>query len=195
MVIDENINDNQDKVVNEDSKTYQIFIIGEVNAEMSKEIIRTLFEIDWKQDNVTNLNVYISSEGGFLSDCFAMIDAFQFIKDTFNVHISTFGLGECASAGFFLFLLGDTRILFPNCVVFVHEHLTVSSESTYSDIKRENKHSKTLYEMYVKYTSIRLGLSTTKIKNLLKRNRYLTCAELSKFNIITHKCNEIELDV
>ena len=191
---EDRINENT-KIINEGNiKTKQLFIIGEINENVSRDIIRELFETDWQKENINNLSIYIASEGGYLKDCFAMIDAIQFIRDTFGVHISTFGLGECASAGFFLFLIGDLRVLFPSCKIFVHEHITMTSEKTYSDTKKEGKDAKALYEMYVEFTAGRLGISPTRVKNLLKKNRYLTSTELAKFNIITpeesNKTNE-----
>jgi len=182
---EERLNEDTKVITDGELKTKQLYIIGEINEERSKDIIKALFETDWKGSGINNLSIYISSEGGYLIDCFAMIDAIQFIRDTFDVHVSTFGLGECTSAGFFLFLLGDLRVLFPNCKVFVHEHISMLGESSYDDTKREIKDQKMVYDMYVEYSSKRLGISKTRVKTLLKKNRYLTQKELEKFNIIT----------
>lgn len=192
MAEEERINEKTRVIIDGELKTKQLYIIGEINEDVSRDIIKALFETDWKAEGINNLSIYITSEGGYLKDCFAMIDAIQFIRDTFNVHISTFGLGECASAGFFLFLVGDLRVLFPSCKVFVHEHITITSESTYSDTKREGRDAKALYEMYVDYTAARLGISATRAKNLLKKNRYLTPTELLKFKVITPEPEESE---
>jgi len=192
MAEEERINESTKIITDGDLKTKQLYIIGEINEELSRDIIKALFETDWKTEGINNLSIYISSEGGYLKDCFAMTDAIQFIRDSFDVHISTFGLGECASAGFFLFLIGDLRVLFPSCKVFVHEHITIATESTYSDTKREGRDAKTLYDMYVEYTAKRLGISATRAKNLLKKNRYLTPTELVKFKVITPEPEESE---
>ncbi len=180
---------NEDTTVIEDGdiKTKQLYIIGEINEEVSRDVIKALFETDWQKEKINNLSIYIASEGGYLKDCFAIIDAIQFIRDTFDVHVSTFGLGECASAGFFLFLIGDLRVLFPSCKIFVHEHITTTGESSYSDTMKERKDAKAVYEMYVNFTAKRLGISPTRVKNLLKKNRYLTPTELVKFNVITQE--------
>jgi len=192
MAEEARVNEGTKVIIDGELKTKQLYIIGEINEEVSRDIIKALFETDWKAEGINNLSIYISSEGGYLKDCFAMIDAIQFIRDTFDVHISTFGLGECASAGFFLFLVGDLRVLFPSCKVFAHEHITITSESTYSDTKREGRDAKALYEMYVDYTVTRLGISATRAKNLLKKNRYLTPTELLKFKVITPEPEESE---
>jgi ATP-dependent protease ClpP protease subunit len=173
-----------------DSKVKQLYVIGEINEEISKDVIKTLFETDWKKEGYDTLSIYITSEGGYLKDCFAIIDAIMFVREAFNIHVCTFGLGECASAGFFIFLTGDTRILFPRCNVFVHEHITMFSESTYSQTKKEGKDAKMLYDTYLRFTADRLGTSITKAKNLLKKNSYLTASELTKFKIVTAEQNE-----
>jgi ATP-dependent protease ClpP protease subunit len=185
MAEEERFNENTKVITDGNIKTKQIYIIGEINEERSQDVIKSIFETDWKGEGINNLSIYISSEGGFLIDCFAMIDAIQFVRDSFDVHISTFGLGECTSAGFFLFLLGDLRVIFPSCKIYVHEHISMLGESSYDDTKREIKDQKMVYDMYVEYTSKQLGISKARVKTLLKKNRYLTQKELEKFNIIT----------
>lgn len=171
-----------------DQQAKAIFIVGEVDDTMCLSILQTLIETNWKE--YSELTIYISSEGGSLPACFAMIDAINFVREAFNIHVTTFGLGEAASAGFFLLLTGDNRALFPNCMVFVHEHLTIGDGTTsYSDRKREDKDQDKIYAMYIDYTARRLGISTRKVKTLLKKNRYLKPSELISYNIIT-KNNE-----
>ena len=114
-----------------------------------------------------------------------MIDAVNFVRETFGIKVTTFGLGEVASSGFFLFLLGDTRVLFPNCRAFVHEHIAPIGEQTYGERKRDDKDQKVLYTMYVDYCANRLQISNTKVRNLLKKNRFLTNKELVTYGIIT----------
>lgn len=174
-----------DVKVDGDTKTKQLYIIGEINEEVSKIVLRTCFDTDWDKEGITNLNVYIASEGGYLKDCFAMIDAFDFVRETFGITITTFGLGEVASSGFFLFLAGDIRIMFPNCKAFVHEHIAPMGEQTYGERKRDDKDQKVLYDMYVQYCARRMEISPTKTKNLLKKNRFLTAKELVSYNVIT----------
>jgi ATP-dependent protease ClpP protease subunit len=167
-------------------KAKALFIVGEVNEQMGLEVLKTIFETDWKNDGYSELTIYISSEGGSLPSCFAMIDAINFVKEAFGVHVTTFGLGEAASAGFFLLLTGDTRAIFPNCMVFVHEHLTIAADAkSYSEIKKEDKDQDKIYSMYIEFTAQMLKISPRKVKALLKKNRYLTLKELKQYNIIT----------
>lgn len=170
----------------ESKKAKALFLVGNVDNDMCSEVLKTIFETDWKGEEIKELTIYISSEGGSLPNCFAMIDAILFVKSAFGIHVTTFGLGEAASAGFFLLLTGDSRALFPNCMVFVHEHLTLGTDATsYSDRKKEDKDQDHIYDMYIEYTAERLGITTGKVKRLLKKNRYLRESELITYNIIT----------
>ena len=175
-------------------KAKALFIVGEVNDVMCSEVLKVIFQTDWAGDKISELTIYISSEGGSLPACFAIIDAIDFVRDTFGVHVTTFGLGETASAGFFLLINGDTRALFPNCMVFVHEHLTIdqSPSTSYSDRKRVDNDQDMIYAMYIDYTAKRLGITPTRVRGLLKKNRYLKKSELLNYNIITQDLKEDE---
>lgn len=169
-----------------DNEFIILLAIGEVNETMSKDIISEVLQTDWEK--IKQVHLYISSEGGYLHDCFSIIDTLEILRACYKFNIVTFGLGEIASAGLFLFMLGDKRILYPSCRVFVHEHITVSSEQTYSERLRADKGEETLvYNNYVDYTSRKLGLSKTKTKTLLKKNKWLTEKEIKNFNITTEE--------
>lgn len=161
-----------------------LYVVGEVNENMSSDVIKEIIESDWSEDNIKELHIYICSEGGYLRDCFAIIDLIQQIREQFGITIRTYGLGEVVSAGFFIFLLGDERHLFPSCRVFVHEHITEGAEQTYGErIKADKTEEREVYENYARYTSERLGLSLRKAKNLLKKNKWLTKQEVKSYNI------------
>lgn len=172
-------------------KTKNIYLIGEVNEDMNREIIEELTSINY--DNVDTLNIYISSSGGLLHDCFSMIDMFLFIKEAANCTINTFGLGCIASAGFFLFLLGDNRYLFPNCRVFVHEHISLGEEGKpYTKKLADLSEDKRLYKMYTTYVHDRLGVTINKAQTLLKKDSWLSDKEIIEFNINTGEIYEDE---
>lgn len=158
-----------------------MFIIGEVESELTSEIIKGLMCSDLFE--LEQLNIYIKSEGGLLSDCFALIDIFLYLKKKYNVKLKTFGMGEISSAGFFIFIVGDEKILFDNCRVFVHEHIVNGDESTYNDKLKDAIEEKELYNRYVKYTSKMLNITLTKAKELLKKNAFLTNKELKGIKI------------
>lgn len=168
-----------------------IHVIGEVNENTTENITKELIETNWKEDNIKELHIYICSEGGYLRDCFAIIDLIEDIREKDDIIIRTYGLGEVASAGFFIFLLGDERILYPSCRVFVHEHITIGDEKTYGErIKADKTEEKEVYDNYVNFTAERLNITNTKAKNLLRKNKWLTKKEVKNYNIHRKLDNE-----
>ena len=113
------------------------------------------------------------------------------LKKQFNVTIYTYGLGELASGGFFLFLLGDHRYIFPSCRVFVHEHITLNDDyRTYGQRLRDDKTiEKELYEMYLSYTVNQLGITKKRTSSLLAKNKWLSTSEIKDYNILGDNTN------
>jgi ATP-dependent protease ClpP protease subunit len=167
--------------INPDKKI--IYIIGEIDQEVANSTITSLLDTNWEK--VKEIHLYITSQGGYLYDCFAIIDLLLHIKNKYNIKIYTYGLGEVASAGFFIFVAGDERIIFPSCRVFVHTHITINNApETYQDrIKADKNEEKEIYDNYVKYTAKRLSLSIAKSKNLLKKSKWLSKKEIKDYNI------------
>ncbi len=163
-----------------------IYVFGEISESTSSCIIPDLAETDFKTDKIKQLHIYICSEGGYLSHSFAIIDFITKLKKKYKFTIHTHAMGEIASGAFFLFLLGDKKILYPSCRIYVHEHSTINEEpKTYSiRIKEDKTSEKLLYEMYLKYTSTQLNLSRRKAKLLLKRNAWLSSGDIKRFNIL-----------
>jgi len=167
----------------------EILVIGEFEYELTRGVINELLSINWKKQK--KLTLYICSDGGTLRDCFAIIDIVNRIKETFNVKVTTIGLGEVASAGFFTLLLGDKRILAENARIYVHEHM-VSEEptQTYNErVKILKTSEKKVYEMYLKYTRERLKITEKQAKKLLKKNKWLTSEEIKQYNIAERDIN------
>jgi len=159
-----------------------IYIIGEINECVANETVTALLETKW--DSIKELHLYITSQGGYLADCFAIIDLILHIKDKYGVKVFTYGLGEIASAGFFIFICGDERLIFPSCRIFVHTHITVGDERTFIErIKADKTEEKEVYDNYIKYTAKQLGLSIVKAKNLLKKSKWLTRKEAKDYNV------------
>jgi ATP-dependent protease ClpP protease subunit len=173
------------------SQIKRLFLIGEVTSEMSKLAISELLETPWKKENIKELHVIINSEGGFITDCFAIIDVIELLKKQFSLRVTTMGTGMIASAGFFLFLLGDVRVLTQNCRIFVHEHMAIEeTEKTYSERLRSDKtDQKDTYETYLNYTMRRLNLPKRKARLLLRKNKWLNIKEMTTFGIIIGDIN------
>lgn len=177
---------------NKSQLEHNLNLIGSIDENMLKSVINGLNEIEDMGD-VKVLNIFISSQGGSLHDCFAMIDVIEYLKDRFNFEINTFGLGLVASGGFFLFLLGDNRCSFPSCRFYVHEHVCVDEEELpYSKKIMREKEDKVLNKMYVHYVARRLNISDQKARALLRKDAWLTAKDLAKYGVVN---GELKPDV
>jgi len=162
-----------------------IFLIGDIEDKLVHDTLTSLWD-DPNVSKIKKLNILIETIGGDLHCCFALLDSIQYLKAQFGFTINTFGLGKVASAGFFLFLLGDYRVLFPSTRVFVHEHMTINDEtSTYSIKMKEFQEDKAIHDIYCAYVMNQLNLTSAQAKKLLRKNKWLTNKEIEKFNIIT----------
>jgi len=161
-----------------------IMIIGEITSKLSKDIFASLLD-DIEISKVDELNLFINTPGGSLHDCFGILDVIEYQKNSIGYTVNSFGIGEVVSAGFFLFLVGDNRILFPRCRVYVHEHWSEDDGSEYHEKKKDIKEDDKLNKMYVKYTSERLGISIQRVRRLIRSARWLSDNDINKYNIIT----------
>jgi len=169
-------------VINAKPETKTIYIIGEINECVANETVTALLETDW--DEVKEIHLYITSQGGYLTYCFTIIDLIMYIKEKHGVKVTTYGLGEIASAGFFIFICGDIRKIFPSCRIFVHTHITVGDERTYDQrLIADKTEEKEIYDNYSKYTAAQLNIPIKKAKSLLKKSKWLNRKEAKDYNI------------
>jgi ATP-dependent protease ClpP protease subunit len=163
-----------------------LFLIGDIEDKLLKETLINLWDdINIIEKKVKLLNIFIQTDGGDLHSCFALLDAIEYLKEQTGFKINTFGIGKVVSAGFFLFLLGDYRVLFPSTRMYVHEHLVIGDEcSPFSERIKSLEEDKAVYDIYLNYTKRRLGIGEKRVKALLKKNKWLTRKEIIKYNII-----------
>lgn len=165
------------------SKINKLLVIGDINEKLARNVIRELVTTNWNEHD--RIDMYITSEGGYLNYCFSIIDTITLLQNILNIKVNTIGLGEASSAAFFLLLLGDNRYVSPRCRIYVHEHITSAAEESYQERTNSQKEDKYLHAMYVNYTSDRLKISNVRAGNLLKKNRWLTDKEIDNYNIRT----------
>jgi len=166
--------------------TQDIYIFDELTQTDAGNIISDLVKLDL--NNVTNINIYMCCCGGDLYGCFAILTYITEIRKKYGIHVTTYGMGQVASAGFFLFLLGDTRILYPMTRVFVHEHINYEEqEMTHSERKVAGKEDDIVHRMYVDFISERLNMPNKDIVELLQKNKNLSDSEIKNYNVTTQE--------
>lgn len=166
-----------------------IYIIGDIDEQTNEKVISKLLEDDIDKNSV--INIFISSGGGNLYDCLAMIDLIEYQKEHIGYTVNTYGLGEVCSGGFFMLLLGDNRMLFPKCRVYVHEHIVLGEEEApFSKKIKSLKEEYILNKIYVQFVADCLDISFDNAKKLLKKDKWLSNKEIDEFNIVTEGDHE-----
>lgn len=97
-----------------------IVLSDEVNSQTASLVVAQLLFLEG-QDNEKDINLYINSPGGSVTDGMAIYDTMQYIK----CDVSTICIGMAASMGAFLLSSGANgkRICLPNAEVMIHQPL------------------------------------------------------------------------
>ena len=97
-----------------------IVLSDEVNSQTDSLVVAQLLFLEG-QDNEKDINLYINSPGGSVTDGMAIYDTMQYIK----CDVSTICIGMAASMGAFLLSSGakGKRICLPNAEVMIHQPL------------------------------------------------------------------------
>jgi ATP-dependent Clp protease protease subunit len=168
----------------EKRKKYNLLIVGEIDDSSTKDVINLFLENDITDKS--DIDIYISSPGGDLHSCFAMIDFIEGKKQELGFNIRTHGLGEVCSGGFFMFLLGDKRIAYPKTRMYVHEHVVEDGGGEpYTKKMKSFKEERILNKLYVEFVADRLDIPFNSAKSLVQKDKWLTDKEITEYNILS----------
>ncbi|CAB3976388.1 ATP-dependent Clp endopeptidase proteolytic subunit ClpP [Candidatus Azoamicus ciliaticola] len=108
-----------------------IFIVGEINDEISSLIVSQLLFLESENQN-KDIAIYINSPGGSVMAGLSIYDTMQFIKP----EISTISIGQACSMAALLLSAGNKnkRYALPNSRIMIHQPLGSYSGQA-SDIK------------------------------------------------------------
>ena len=95
-------------------------LFGEVDDKISQHLVESIIAYNLtKQHKLKHLTLLVNSEGGDLSEAFAIIDTMNSSK----LPIHTIALGQISSAGLIIFMNGQVgqRVLRPNVSIMSHQ--------------------------------------------------------------------------
>jgi ATP-dependent Clp protease protease subunit len=156
-----------------------IIINGEINNEVANSVVAQLLFLD--SLNNEDINMYINSPGGSVTDGMAIYDTMNFI----NSDISTIGIGLCASMGAFLLSSGTKgkRFALPNSEVMIHQPLGgVQGQATEIKIAAER-----ILRIRNKMNVMLSEMTNNDIKTIEKdteRDNFMTSDEALNYGII-----------
>ena len=157
-----------------------IFLGEEVNATTSGLIVAQMLYLE-SQDPDKDIQFYINSPGGSVTDGMAIYDTMQYIK----CDVSTICIGMAASMGAFLLSSGTKgkRIALPNAEIMIHQ----PSAGTQGQITDMAIHLKRLEVIKKRMNTIlaeNTGRTIEEVTAACERDNFMSAEEAKDFGLI-----------
>ena len=160
-----------------------IFLAEDVNPASASLVVAQLLFLE-SEDPDKEINLYINSPGGSITDGMAIVDTINYIK----CPVSTICVGMAASMGAVLLASGakGKRYATPNAEILIHQPLIggggLSGQTT--EIKIHADHMVKTREKLNKLLSERTGQSLETIEKDTERDNYMTAQEALEYGLI-----------
>ena len=160
-----------------------IFLGEDVNPTTSSLIIAQLLFLE-SEDPDKDINLYINSPGGSITDGMGIIDTMNYIK----CPVSTICIGMAASMGAALLAAGEKgkRFATPNAEILIHQPLIggngIAGQTT--EIKIQADHMIKTREKLNKLLSDKTGQSIETIERDTERDKWMTAEEALEYGLI-----------
>ena len=162
----------------------RIIILSEdVNAASASIVVAELLFLE-AQDPDKDIQFYINSPGGSITDGMAIYDTMQYIK----CDVSTICVGMAASMGAFLLAAGTKgkRLALPNSEILIHQPLIggggISGQTT--DVKIHADHLVYTRDKMNRLLSEMTGQSLETIQRDTERDNYMTAEAAREYGLI-----------
>ena len=162
----------------------RIIILSEdVNSASASIVVAELLFLE-AQDPDKDIQFYINSPGGSITDGMAIYDTMQYIK----CDVSTICVGMAASMGSFLLAAGTKgkRLALPNSEILIHQPLIggggISGQTT--DVKIHADHLVYTREKMNRMLSQMTGQSLETIQRDTERDNYMTAQQALDYGLI-----------
>ena len=160
-----------------------IFLGEDVNATSAGLVVAQLLFLE-SEDPDKEIDLYINSPGGSITDGMAIFDTMNYIK----CPVSTICVGMAASMGSVLLASGEKgkRFATPNSEILIHQPLIggggLSGQAT--EIKIHADHMVKTREKLNKILSDRTGQPIDVINRDTERDHYMTAQEALEYGLI-----------
>src|SRR3954470_19465177 len=157
-----------------------VFLIGEINhASAARVYMQMLYLQSQKKDQ--DINLYINSPGGNVTDTLAIYDVMRFL----TCDVATYCIGECASGGAIVLMAGSKgkRFILPNAKVMIHQPFGgVYGQAADIEIQAEEilKTKDTLVKVMARCT----GQSEDRVREDSERDRFFDADQAVKYGIV-----------
>jgi ATP-dependent Clp protease protease subunit len=157
-----------------------VFLGEEVNPTTASLVVAQLLYLE-AQDPDKEIQFYINSPGGSVTDGLAIYDTMQYIK----ADVSTICIGLAASMGAFLLSAGakGKRIALPNAEIIIHQP-SGGFRGQATDIEIHAKNTLRTKERLNRILSENTGKSYEEVVNACERDNFMTAEEALEFGLI-----------
>lgn len=152
----------------------------EVNSTSAGLVVAQLLYLEG-QDSEKDINLYINSPGGSVSDGLAIFDTMNYIK----CDVSTICMGLAASMGAFLLAAGakGKRYALPNSEIMIHQP-SGGAKGQATDINIHAQHILKTKAKLNKILAERTGQTVETIANDTERDNFMNAEEALKYGLI-----------
>ncbi len=157
-----------------------IVLSDEVNSQTASLVIAQLLFLEG-QDSEKDINLYINSPGGSVTDGMAIYDTMQYVK----CDVSTICIGMAASMGAFLLSSGakGKRICLPNAEVMIHQPLG-QTKGQATEIEIAAKHILKTKEKLNRIMAENCGRSVEELARDTDRDNWLSAQEALEYGLV-----------
>ena len=157
-----------------------IFLGEEVNATTSALVVAQLLYLE-AQDPDKDIQFYINSPGGSVTDGMAIYDTMQYIK----CDVSTICVGMAASMGAFLLSSGTKgkRLALPNAEIMIH-HPSAGTQGQITDMAIHLKRLETIKKRMNLILSENTGKPLEVVTADCERDNFMTAEQAKEYGLI-----------
>ena len=157
-----------------------IMLSEEVNDTTASLVVAQLLYLE-AQDPDKDIQLYINSPGGSVTDGMAIYDTMQYVK----CDVSTICIGMAASMGAFLLAAGTKgkRFALPNSEIMIHQPLG-GTQGQASDIAIQAEHILKIKKRMNSILAANSGQPLAKIEKDVDRDYYMSAEEALKYGLI-----------
>jgi ATP-dependent Clp protease, protease subunit len=157
-----------------------VFLGEEVNATTASLVVAQMLYLE-AQDPDKDIQFYINSPGGSVTDGMAIYDTMQYVK----CDVSTICVGMAASMGAFLLSSGakGKRIALPNAEIMIHQP-SGGFQGQATDIEIHAGYILKLKQHLNEIMASNCGRPIEEVKAATERDNFLTAQEAKDFGLI-----------
>ncbi len=169
----------QDLIDSKFLKERKLFLWGDVNSKTAKHVIDRLMYMDMESDK--EIQFYINSPGGFVTDGFAMYDTIKSLKSP----VATICTGLAASMGSILLSAGTEgrRYIQPHAKVMIHQP-SGGARGQASNIEIQAAEILKIKELSARILSKNTGQSVEKVMKDFNRDYWMNAEESIEYGIV-----------